>query len=272
MKMKKQLFVTSILGFVLLMAGCNKENVKVDTQKEEQPKEMQGLGWEHDNPASPTAGEWKPVELPDGSKYTLDPPPANNSDITKADLEELRQLAENRTEEDIKIIQRWASEINGPNTRWMAITEEMLKKYSLTPPEAARVHQIVSGTIYTASIAAFHEKYRYLRPRPTHLDPSITLIDNFEVPAHPAYPSAHATTGSAASTVLSYIFPNDKEIFIEMSKESDLSRKLAGVHYESDNIAGRKLGTQIAEDIIEGLKDDQAPLFYDEKHSGNSGH
>lgn len=33
---------------------------------------------------------------------------------------------------------------------------------------------------------------------------------------------------------------------------------------ESDNIAGRKIGKQIAEDIIEGLQDDHAPLFYEE--------
>lgn len=50
-----------------------------------------------------------------------------------------------------------------------------------------------------------------------------------------------------------------------MSKESDLFRKLAGVQYETKNIAGRKLGKQIAEDIIEGLKDDHAPLFYEEQ-------
>lgn len=267
---KRELFFTCMIGLVLLMSGCNKENSKMATKKEEQ-----GLGWKHDNPASPTAGEWKTVELRDGSKYTLDPPPANDSDITNKDLEELRQLAENRTDEDIKIIRRWSSEINGPNTRWAAITEEILEKYSLTPPEAARVHQIVSGAIYTASVAAFHEKYRYLRPRPTDLDPNIKLIDNFSVPAHPSYPSAHTTTGWAASTVLSYLFPNEKDTFIAMSKEVDLSRKLAGVHYESDNIAGRKLGKQIAEDIIEGLKDDHAPLFYKEPQqqmSSRTGH
>ncbi|MFB3160054.1 phosphatase PAP2 family protein [Neobacillus sp. 179-J 1A1 HS] len=272
--MKKTLLFSSFICLILVIVGCNKENLKEVNKKEAIPGEEQGLGWKHDNPAAPTAGEWKPINFPDGSKYSLETPPANDSDITKKDLEELRQLAENRTEEDIKIINRWAGEITGPNTRWAAVTEEILKKYTLAPPEAAKVHHIVSGTIYTASVAAFHEKYRYLRPRPTHLDPNLQLIENFSVPAHPAYPSAHATTGWAACTILSYIFPDEKETFIAMVNESDLSRKLAGVHFESDNIAGRKLGKQIAEDIIEGLKDVQAPLYYEEhqQSAGGTGH
>lgn len=250
MKKKGSLLAVTILCVGL--SACSPEEVnKIETTK--------GLGWQHESPASPTAGSWKPIEFPDGSKYTIDRPPANDSETTKRELEELRELADNRSEEDIEIIRRWERDINGPNTNWGRITEEMVKKYNLTPPESARVHQIVSGAIYTASVAAFDEKYLYLRPRPTHLDPKLQLIDDFMFPAHPAYPSAHATTGWAASTVLSYLFPNEKETFIAMVNESDLSRKLAGVHYESDNEAGRGLGKQIANDIIESLKNDKAP-------------
>lgn len=264
----KRLFVGTITISMLLLSACSAFKPAV---ADVSGRDNVGLGWEHDNPAGPNAGTWNMVDLPDGRKYTVDEPPANDSEKTKRDIEELRQLTEKRTEEDVKLIRRWSSEITGPNTNWSTVTEEMLAKYPMSPPEAARVNQIVSGTIYTASVAVFKQKYMYLRPRPTHLDPNITLIENFEVPAHPAYPSAHATTGWAASTVLSYIFPNEKELFISMAKESDLSRKLAGVHYESDNAAGRKLGTQIATDIIKGLTDDNAPLQY-EVAMENHGH
>lgn len=263
--MKNTLIFSMLMGS-LFLAACNTNEEVTSSAKEveDTQEKVEGLGWEHNNSASPDAGDWKPVEFPDGSKYTIEPPPANESETTKKELEELRQLAENRTEEDIRIIQRWASEINGPNTNWNIIAEEMIAKYNLTPPESARVYQILNGTIYTASIAAFDEKYLYLRPRPTHLDSKLTLIENFSVPAHPAYPSAHATTGWAAATVLSYLFPNDGEIFIETAQESDLSRKLAGVHYESDNEAGRNLGKQIANDVIDGLLDDNAPSQFNQ--------
>lgn len=260
MQMKKKVPLAGIMSLSLLMSACGAEH---SIQEVEEEKEIKGLGWTHSHPAAPTAGEWEAVELPDGRSYTLDPPPENDSDTTKKDLKELRMLAEKRTEENIQIIKRWSSETTGPNSNWVAITEETLGKYSLAPPEAAKVHQVVSGAIYTASVAAFNQKYLYLRPRPTDLDPDIKLIENFEVPAHPSYPSAHTTTSWAASTVLAYMFPNEKESFLAMANEADLSRKLAGVHYESDNIAGRKLGKQIAEDIIKGLQDDEAPLVYE---------
>ncbi len=153
----------------LLMSACSTEH----SVQEVEEKETMGLGWPHDHPAAPTAGEWGPVELLDGRAYTLDPPLENNSDTTKKDLKELRILAENRTEEDIQVIKRWSSETTGPNSNWVAITEEVLGKYGLAPPEAAKVHQVVSGAIYTATIAAFNQKYLYLRPRPTDLDPDI---------------------------------------------------------------------------------------------------
>lgn len=255
--MKRIAIIISALGFILTACASNPS-----TNKEI------GMGWEHSTPAAPTAGSWKPVDFPDGSKYTIDPPPANDSETTLLEIEELKELAINRTEEDIRIIRRWSSDIYGPNSNWFIATEEMLGKYMLAPPEAARVHHIVAGAIYTASVAAFDQKYLYLRPRPTHLDSELALIENFEVPAHPAYPSAHATTGWAASTVLSYMFPNDKQTFVELAEESDLSRKLAGVHYESDNEAGRNLGKQVAQDIIDGLKDDNAPLQYVEVMDG----
>lgn len=263
--MKNKMLLTNLLIRILVLSACNSENTNIKnievTKKDVVTKDEQvnDLGWEHENPASPDAGNWEPVKFPDGAIYTLPPAPTNDSETTKKDLEELLNLATHRSEEDIQIIRRWEREINGPNTNWNKVTEEMVKKYKLSPPESARVYQILSGTIYTASVAAFDEKYANLRPRPTHLEPNLTLIEDFTVPNHPAYPSAHATTGWAASTVLAYLFPKEEEIFIAMAKESDLSRKLAGVHFESDNSAGKKLGTEIANDIIKGLKDDNAP-------------
>ncbi|MGM0899709.1 MAG: phosphatase PAP2 family protein [Bacillota bacterium] len=266
----KRKSLAGILALIIFIVGCGtkKSNSNIEPQ-EEIVNEVIGLGWVHEKPAGSTAGDWEPIEFPDGREYTIEPPPANNSEITETDLEELREMTKNRTIEEIKIIRRWSNEITGPNTRWAEVTEGVLKKYALAPPEAARVHQIVSGAIYTASIAAFDAKYQYLRPRPTHLDPSLTLIDNFSVPAHPSYPSAHATTGWAASSVLSYIFPKEEQLFLDMVQESDLSRKLAGVHFESDNIAGRKLGEQIAKDIIDGLQDDHAPHSFSKEQGHN---
>lgn len=261
----KRTFLLIISLLSLTIAGCSTNASESGVKTKEVEKETVGMGWKHENPAAPTAGEWEPISFPDGTTYRLDPPPENDSEETKKDLEELKDLATNRTEEDIKIINKWAGEIYGPNTRWFTIAEEMLGKYNLAPPEAARVHYILSGTIYTSSVAAFHEKYRYLRPRPTHLDPTLQLIDNFSVPAHPSYPSAHSTTGWAAYTILTFMFPEDEDTFLALVRESDHSRKLAGVHFESDNKAGKQLGTNVAIDVIKSLENDPSIHPYDSK-------
>ncbi|GGG02855.1 phosphatase PAP2 family protein [Paenibacillus abyssi] len=231
-----------------------------------------GMGWVHETPVEPHAGEWKAMEMEDGKSFSVDAPPANDSEITKAELEELHEMAANRTAEDIELINHWASGIVSPNSHWFAITEEMIKKYKLTPPAAARVHAAVANAIYTASTAVYEAKYHYLRPRPTDLDPTLELPEGFKVPPHPSYPSGHSATAEAASTMLSYIFPHESAAFEKMSSDASISRMKAGIHFRSDIDAGNKLGQEVANDIIEKMKDDNAPLQYMEMSHGPAGH
>lgn len=258
----KRLAKTSVISMIpVLLFACGVS----------EPKEA-GLGWKHTTPMEPHAGAWKALEMKDGKSYKVDAPPANDSATTKAELEQLHEMAKNRTEEDMKLIHHWAGGIVSPNTHWFAVTEAMVKKYNLSPPAAARVHAIVASAIYTASTAVYDEKYRYLRPRPTDLDPTLLLPEGFKVPPHPAYPSGHSATAEAANTVLSFIFPREATVFNKMSSEASLSRLKAGIHFQSDIDAGNQLGKAVAADILEKLKDDNAPLQYTEAGHGPSGH
>ncbi|MBP1153874.1 MULTISPECIES: phosphatase PAP2 family protein [unclassified Paenibacillus] len=252
---------STVLMIPLLLSACI-------TSKAEEA----GMGWKHNMPMEPEAGEWKALELPEGNTFKVDTPPANDSDITKAELDELHQMASQRNEEDIKLINHWAGGIVSPNTHWLAVTEQMVKKYNLSPPAAARVHTVVSGAIYTASTAVYNEKYRYLRPRPTDLDPTLQLPEGFKVPPHPAYPSGHSATAKAASTVLSYMFPHEKDVFEKMAADASISRLKAGIHFKSDIVAGEQQGKAVAEAIIEKMKDDHAPLQFMEAGHGPAGH
>ncbi len=138
----------------------------------------------------------------------------------------------------------------------------MIKKYNLTPPAAARVHAIVSGAIYTATTAVYDEKYHYLRPRPTDLDPSLELPHGFAVPPHPAYPSGHSASAEAANTVLSYIFPHEAATFENMSREASLSRMKAGIHFKSDRSLRRRQCTETARIRNQFVGNDVKGLFY----------
>ena len=220
-----------------------------------------GMGWTSPNPVEPTAGSWGTNETSlSPKKYNVPEPPANDSDQTKKELAELKQMAANRTQSDLDIINKWVSGQKSGMTHWDDVTDDMVKLYKISNPAAVRIHALVSEAVNIATIASWDEKYKYLRPRPTDLDPSLTTP--IPVPQHPAYPSGHATIAGAASTILKQFFPQDAGTFEAMAQESAVSRLLAGVHFRSDIDAGSELGRQVANDVLKKASKDGAPMSY----------
>lgn len=275
--MRNKHFISTFLAvlFLFILSGCNSEQANSEEQPEnkEQGNDQtshQGMGWTHENPVTPTAGSWKALEFKDGSSYKVEAPPKNDSAETKKELEYLKKLIESRTEEDVEFIKHWQNTAS-PNTLWLATTEELIHKYGLMGPESARVHAVVSGATYTSLTATFQAKYEYLRPRPTDLDPSIKLPEGMMVPPHPSYPSGHTATAWTAAYILSYFFPNEKAQLEETAEKVALSREQMGIHFKSDNDAAKTIAQAVTRDIIESLKDDNAPTQYTEvKNTGSS--
>lgn len=104
-------------------------------------------------------------------------------------------------------------------------------------------------------------------------------------PRHPSWPSGHSTFSAAASHILDYVFspdtlgtsdndlykafpagpPNEMDIrnpgwiAAELRRLADnigQARLWAGVHWESDHIAGQKIGRSAAQAVIKQLEDD----------------
>ncbi|MBA9029026.1 hypothetical protein HNP81_004348 [Peribacillus huizhouensis] len=138
-------------------------------------------------------------------------------------------------------------------------------------PKSARVHAVVSGATYTSLTAVFQAKYQYLCPKPTDLDLTIKIPEGMMVPPHPSYPSGHTATAWTAAYILSYFFPNEKTHIDETAEKVALSREQMGIHFKSDNDAAKKLAKAVTNDIIQSLKDDNAPTNYTEvKNTGSS--
>jgi hypothetical protein len=217
------------------------------TDRSEAPQKV----WSHRSPVEPSAGTWPALKFPDAAGYTLAKPPGNRSDVTRRELDELHELARNRSDSDLKSIHHWAEGTVSPNTQWFAVTELLVKKYKLTHPAAVRVHGLLAGTLHTTSVATFAAKYQHLRPRPTDLDPTLQLPEGFRIPAHPSYPSGHSAFAGAARTLLTGIFPGEAEVLNAMATEASLSRLKAGIHFRSDMEDGDKLGARIASDVLQ---------------------
>lgn len=80
-------------------------------------------------------------------------------------------------------------------------------------------------------------------------------------PRHPAYPSGHSTYSAAAARLLIEFFPRYREQLCRMADNIGLARLWAGVHWRSDHTFGQKVGTAVAELVIEQLRASGIPRF-----------
>lgn len=209
--------------------------------------------WTGTNPACPTCGSWKPWLLSTGSQFRPEAPIAYNSPEKQAELAALR--SEPRPFADQASAFYWQS-TSGLFSDWynsvhLALLEDHL---SSNTPRAARAHALMSIAQFDAMIACWDGKYAYWAIRPVQLDPGLTTL--FTTPNHPSYPAAHATNSTAISEIMAYLFPTRAELFRRQGFEAGKSRRIAGVHYQSDIDAGIVLGRKVAQLVIDWAEKD----------------
>ena len=176
------------------------------------------------------------------AQFRSPPPP----DLAK-DMEEMKTFKTNNNAKFRAF--RW--EYSWP---WGDVVDQKILEYNLTSnaPKAAFVYALISISDYDNQIAHWDSKYTYYRARPNQFD--TTFVPLFKTPASPSYPAGHGTMAYTRATVLSYLFPYDREQFFEMAKEANDSRFEGGVHYRSDNMAGEILGRKIGEEVVKWAK------------------
>jgi hypothetical protein len=125
-----------------------------------------------------------------------------------------------------------------------------------------------------ATIITFTNKYIFNLVRPVtyikqHIDPNWSTL--FPTPNHPEFPSAHATIGSAVTTMLTDVFgpnfqltlhtydymnlpPRSYNSFEEMGIEMSNSRVYGGIHYQATCDKSRVQGIKVAENILGTVK------------------
>lgn len=163
----------------------------------------------------------------------------------------------------------------------------LIRGCNLSPPRQARIWMALDVAIYSALLAAWHYKWASDRPCTAYRPRPIEIPDaNFNVlfdkcvkntgcgddgtrttpipspgtPRHPSYPSGHSTYGGAASEILTYFFPDEKEELDKLADNTGMARLWAGIHYRSDHEQGMKLGRSVARLVISQLESDGVPL------------
>jgi hypothetical protein len=106
----------------------------------------------------PKVGGWKTWILSSGSEISVPAPPADDSEQTKAELAELRQLQTLRSPIGDRVIQFWNS---GPAT--LPWTRVALQVPFQNGPRYDRALAHIHAAIHDAVVAAWHAKYTHNR-------------------------------------------------------------------------------------------------------------
>jgi membrane-associated phospholipid phosphatase len=192
----------------------------------------------------PGAGQWKTWVISSGSEFRLPGPPDSNA--TAAEIQLLNGGASSLTPDQLAQIQFWNA--GAPGYRWMELTEQLVVSEGLSTPLQTRAMSLVAVAIYDSMVAAWDTKYTYSRQHPSEIDPTISTV--LTPTASPSYPSEHAVAAAAASSVLTYLFPDQASQLSTLAQQAGQSRILAGVAFPSDVSGGVSLGNQIGQAVI----------------------
>jgi membrane-associated phospholipid phosphatase len=118
---------------------------------------------------------------------------------------------------------------------------------ALVRPQQRRDWLVAGAGAFTAHAAAVVIKRVVRRPRPH--DPAVVV--NVGVPSKLSFPSAHATSTTAAAILLGRT--TGLPLPVVLVPPMALSRLVLGVHYPSDVAAGVVIGALVAKGVAKGI-------------------
>jgi membrane-associated phospholipid phosphatase len=238
-------------------------------------------------PPQPAFTHWSrvtPFALERANQFRLGPPPALTSAEYTAVFDEVKSLgianSTTATADQALIGRFWNGAIQN---YWNEITQTAVHAHQLTTAQSARVFALLNLTLADEVIAFYDSKYTYnfwrpvtaIRAAATDGNPDTAADPNWlpqagKTAADPSYPGAHATISAGAALVLSAFFGNKPlrlsvtsevlpgvvrsfDSFAAVATEASLSRVYAGQHFRSDENAGERLGSAVADFVVDNF-------------------
>ncbi len=244
----------------------------------------------------PQWGSVTPFALTSGDEFRAAPPPDLSSPEYAAAINEVQSLGSatgsTRTADQTQQAQFWADGGGSitPPGHWDQIALQVAQAKGNSLSANARLMAQLNVALADAAIACWDTKYSYDFWRPvtaiqsadldgnplTTADPDWTPL--LITPPHPTYISGHSTFSAAAAGILAATFGDDTAFsttsstlpgvtrsftsFSQAAAEAGASRIYGGIHTSLDNLAGREVGTQVAQAVLARFaltQDKQAP-------------
>ena len=160
-------------------------------------------------------------------------PPAEESEIAKAEFVELHHIQEARTPEQIKAAQADDAEEDIFIYKTVLGTGFNAQALPLTAAFSAHIHG-------DEPIASDQLKKIFERPRPYQLDTTLHPVCKVTT-QHNAYPSGHTLSGYLLAFTLAQIVPEKSAEILARADDYAHNRLICGVHTASDLEASRRV-------------------------------
>lgn len=244
------LIFTGIVGIVIYTYTQSDTNTSVSSNQS-----VPGYDYVHPEPnISFSPEDWGteflrtlqkgPKYLPADLLIEIPPAPASWSEETKAEIQYLHDLEQERTPENAVIR-------NEEYTNFFPLPG-FLEPGEIATTTKPRTFSLIVYVIKEAEYFILREKWKYQRARPYQVDP--TLTTDVPHPPHPAYPSGHAGQSRIIALLLSELDPAHADGYISYAESIGKNRELGGVHYPSDTAAGVHLADQLMPELFRNPK------------------
>ena len=197
--------------------------------------------------------------------FKIPGPPANSSEQTRAEINYLLALQQQRTQLDVESSLYMAGVYYNPRIK---PEDSLFHQYRqhlfhigrsigswFNPKDLPLTADLMAHVWQDASYFIWGFKYKYLRIRPYVID---TDVENLEETDWAAYPSGHAANSYINAYIYQELAPEFTEVFIKDAYDMAHSREIIGVHYPSDSEASRILARQFVNKLFQNemfLKD-----------------
>jgi acid phosphatase (class A) len=198
-----------------------------------------------------------PYYLSPAEKFVVPAFPANSSAQTRAELDYLLQLQQQRTEEDVRASMFYAGVYyrtavqpgDGDYKKFRRNLFHVGRSIGtwFHPDSLPVTANLVANVWKDAEYLIWKYKNYFIRIRPYKLEPQ---LKNLEETNWAAYPSGHATNSYVNAYLYAELLPEFSSFFIKDAYDMAHSREIIGVHYPSDSESGRVLAWQLIKRLL----------------------
>lgn len=234
--------------------GHYKSLQKFDKQASTIRQEWDKLSFPFDSAGSQRRLSLKPIYLTniEASRFQMPEMPANSSAQTRAELDYLLQLQQQRTTEDERaslfFADIWYNLRTKPEDADYAKRQKVLFHIGrslgtwFNADSLPKTAKLIANVWQDASYFIWYFKYKYARIRPYKLE---SKLKNLQETDWAAYPSGHAANSYVNAFIFKELAPEFAEFFIKDAYDMAHSREIIGVHYPSDSEASRVMAHQL---------------------------